>query len=101
MAVILRSKVGAISLSTDFGGREVKFNFNEKNEFTCELPTRVESKDTWGKVHLIHENYAQHILNDVKDKDGNNVFEIAEIKEAPVVTAPVTKGRPKKEKQNE
>lgn len=98
MEVTLRSKVGPITLSTDFG-KEVKFVFNEKNGFMCALPTEVKYNDIWGKTHLAHENYAQHILNDVRDKDGNPMFEIAEIKETPAVVAPVKKL--KKEKKNE
>lgn len=87
MNVTLKSKVGAITLTTDFG-KEVKFDFNEKNGFMCELPTEVIYKDVWGKEHKAHDNYAQHILNDVRDSKGEPVFEIAEIKETPVVTAP-------------
>ena len=101
MEVILKSKVGPITLSTNFGERSVKFDFTAENGFMCALPTKVEARDTWGKVHLIHENYAQTMLDGVKDGNGDHIFEIVETKEAPVVTAPVTRGRPKKEKQNE
>ena len=95
--VILKSKVGANMYRTHIASQSkpLEVKFTEKNDFTCEVPTLVQYKDEFGKVHTVHENWAQHLLNSYPD-----ALELVEIIEAPVVTQS-SKTASKKGKKNE
>lgn len=104
MEVILKSRVGATCLTVNIGGKEVKYDFNEKNGYQLPIPTLVKFTDTWGKEIVAYSNLAQHFLNDVRinepknELNGESMFELVEVKEEPVVTLPVTKKKFQKEK---
>jgi hypothetical protein len=106
MDVILRSRVGAATQTVNHGPKKVEYVFNEANEFQCKVPTVIEYVDDFGHKHRTWENFAQHLLDNVRDDNkksptyGEPMFEIVEMVEEPAVKPP-TKGRPKKEKQNE
>ena len=103
MDVILRSRVGEVTISVNHGPKKVEYAFTEANGFTCAVPTVIKYVDTWGKEHIEHGNYAQHVLDNIKDVRpksptlGEPMFEIVEVVTPPVVTPPEAK-KSKKEK---
>lgn len=93
--VILKSKVGTFETHTSYGGsKDLILKWNKGNDFTCEVPTRVQYVDAFSKqTKVAFENYAQALLNSYPD-----ILELVEIKEEPTVVQPKPS---KKEKKNE
>jgi hypothetical protein len=70
---------------------------NKEDEFySCLVPTEIKYKDDYGKEKIFHQNYAQFLF------DTYEGIEVVEVKEKPLMSAPVIDTtKKKKEKKNE
>lgn len=106
--VKLRSRLGSIVVEISApNGKKFKFNFNEGNNFTLEVPTVMEHINTMGKSVVFQTNFAQHLLDSAIDNNpnsktyGEHKFELVSIVENPVVVEPKTIKKSKKEEKND
>lgn len=104
---VLKSIVGAVSIRThDPDGKEYIFSWNEKNNFSLEVPTVFTYHDKWeNKEKVFFENFAQNLLDNNKDMNrksetyGQPIFELVEVVEKPKVEAPAVVDRKKIKKE--
>lgn len=110
VTAILKSRIGDIVVTaTDPEGRQKSFNFNKSNDWTLEIPTEMRYTDVWGNEHVYQKNFAQHILDNVKDLNaksetfGQTAFELVEEVKHPVMESVkvVDKNKPIKESKKE
>lgn len=69
VGAVLESSVGAFSTSIHLPIRrnsELKYEWNQKNDFKVTVPTKIEYKDDFGGTVVFHENYAKFLLEAYK-----------------------------------
>lgn len=99
---VLKSLVGDVTLSTSLGGvKQVKYEWNAKNNWTLKVPTKVVYTDSFGERKVAHENYAQVLLDSYP-----GYFRLVGMEKEPEVVQKETvevkkRGRPKREKVEE
>ena len=98
---VLRSKIGPLTLTIALPtGGEVKAQFTEKNNYTCEVPVTPTYKNWQGREVVAHPNWPQALLDEYGDPEKRDWVELVEMKKEEVVKPPSVRSR-KKEKANE
>ena len=98
-SVVLKSTIGETEIRVALpNGQYLVKKFEAKNDFNCEIPTKVTYVDPLHKdqVKVAIDNLAQHLL------DTKPWLKVVKVNEATAIEEPKKKlGRPRKEPQDE